>query len=433
MKIQTIGPLDTNFGWVDGELLREDACHTPFRADREVRGAYACVSIDGDRVTVARDPAGINKLFWACSGGRIKIAARPIRLVQQGISFEEIRAVPSGLAATMDAATGTVGQHRLPTPKHDPLPDDTDLSGLASSIATIVRQYLAALAEALPVKNVFVCLSGGLDSTIVALLAREHFANVTAASFDLARSGGKPSEDRQLAERLARDLDIAFLPVTVSEDDLLQQLDLVLTEGIDWRDFNVHAGLINAALAEGIADAVGKEPRLALTGDIMNELLVDYEPEVYGGRTYYQLPKLPKRALQRALVRGMETSHREVGLFEAFGVPVVQPYAVVIPEYLRLPDRLLADPDRKTTLAHLVMRDTLPQYVYGRAKTRAQVGDPHTGRGVLAICADRGIDEAYLAQRFAELHNVTDVKALSRFIRGGRYRSAVPTFDQPAN
>jgi 7-cyano-7-deazaguanine synthase in queuosine biosynthesis len=43
----------------------------------------------------------------------------------------------------------------------------------------------------------FVCLSGGLDSTGIAVLVREHFRNVVAVGFDLQRPDGRMSEDRQ--------------------------------------------------------------------------------------------------------------------------------------------------------------------------------------------------------------------------------------------
>ena len=44
-----------------------------------------------------------------------------------------------------------------------------------------------------------------------------------------------------------------FLDATVSEEELLEHIDPVLIEGIDWRDFNVHAALVNAVLADTIA------------------------------------------------------------------------------------------------------------------------------------------------------------------------------------
>ena len=75
------------------------------------------------------------------------------------------------------------------------------------------------------------CLSGGLDSTGIAVLVREHFRNAVAVSFDLQRPGGRVSEDRRVAERLARDLDLPLLEADATEDQLFELLDTVLTGG----------------------------------------------------------------------------------------------------------------------------------------------------------------------------------------------------------
>jgi hypothetical protein len=54
------------------------------------------------------------------------------------------------------------------------------------------------------------------------------------------------------------------------------------------------------------------------------------------------------------------------------------------------------------------------------------VGSAETGGGVLAACVDRGIDAAWLKRRFAKLHETDDQAALARFMRAGRYRTAIP-------
>jgi asparagine synthetase B (glutamine-hydrolysing) len=272
---------------------------------------------------------------------------------------------------------------------------------------------------------VFVCLSGGLDSTGVAVLARRHFRDVWFASFDLRRPDGSVSADRRTAERLAADMGLPLLAVTPSGDEMLEGLDDTLREGIDWRDFNVHAGLVNLALASGIAAASPGPDTLVLTGDFPNEFLVDYHAEVHGGRTYYALPQLPPTMLQAALVRGLETSHREGGPFQAFGLPVVQVYGPAVDHYLALSAQFLADPQRKERLCRMIFGRAIPEYVYSRPKTRAQIGDSEGDGGVLGACLARGIDAQVLRRRFAGLHGTAE-SALDRFIRGGRYMAAIP-------
>ena len=131
----------------------------------------------------------------------------------------------------------------------------------------------------------------------------------------------------------------------------------------------------------------GREPVLVFTGDLANEFLVDYHPERYKGTTYYELPRLPAVALRASLVRGLDSCHREVGVFGAWGLSVVQPYAVAVDAYLALDSEFLGREERKQELCREIFGDLLPGYVYSRPKVRAQAGSPGLGGGVLAACA----------------------------------------------
>jgi len=169
-----------------------------------------------------------------------------------------------------------------------------------------------------------------------------------------------------MAERLCHDLGIPLLKATVRPERLLDHLDTVLVEGIDWRDFNVHAGLVNAVLAEAVAATKAREP-IVFTGDLANEFLADYHEEKYQGETYYRLPRLSPGALRASLVRGLDTSNREVGVFAAWGLPIVQPYAVAVDAYLDLPNSFLRLPDAKQQLCRSVFGDLVPSFRSGVA------------------------------------------------------------------
>jgi asparagine synthetase B (glutamine-hydrolysing) len=425
--LRIVGDLDASHGWSEGRLFDASRCRPGAPVPNDLRGSFSCVNASPDgRYRIVRDPVGINKLFWSeADGGELLVAARPKRLVDAGCRFESIHAVPAGavvdldLSASCGATSSLTGEIALQGEERQ------SIDALAGDIQSTLDRYCDALATAHAQTRVFVCLSAGLDSSGIAVLAREHFRDVIAVSFDLHRQGNVRSDDRVTAERLARDLGLPLACVTVTDDELLAAMDMVLVEGIDWRDFNVHAALVNAALAKGIA-AIADGPALVLTGDFPNELLVDYHSEAYRGREYYRLPRLAPAALRATLVKGLETSHREGGPFQACGLPVVQPYAVVIDQYLSLPPAFLHLDDRKERLSRMIFGDRIPSYVYARPKTRAQVGGDAVG-GVLATCIDHGIDAAWLRRRFAKLHGVTDVTLLDRFIRAGRYRAAIPS------
>jgi Asparagine synthase len=426
--IRLLGELDPCFGWTGTELISAGALPRDLLGPTPLRGSYASLLLGPSGAQVARDPLGLGKLFWAIHpDGTLLFSARPWRLVEAGCPFGEIRAVPPGALVEIDLEQGDERVHSFPPPQRSLKESSVgpSVERIAARIRATLNQYCAALAGGYPDRRVYVCLSGGLDSTGVAVLARLHFPDVVAVSFDLLRSNGSTSADRRAAERLAADLGIPLLPVTVGESELLDSLDTVLREAIDWRDFNVHAGLVNLALASGIAAAHTATDALILTGDFPNEYLVDYHPEVLGGQTYYALPRLPAATLQSVLVRGLETSHREIGPFQSRDLAVVQIYGPAVEHYLALPASFLADPLRKERLCRLMFGNAIPDYVYSRPKTRAQIGDPEGDGGVLGVCLAHGIDARTLRRRFAELHRTTDSE-LNRFIIGGRYVASVP-------
>jgi hypothetical protein len=425
--IRLLGELDPSFGWTGTELITGEV-PAGVLPNGYLRGPYASLSIRGETARLIRDPLGLGKLFWAFDpDGTLLFSARPWRLVDSDCAFGDIRAVPPGVVMEIDLDGAEERVQPLPIPQR--LSAESDLvrsvEAIAVDIRTTLDRYCTALAASRPNARVFVCLSGGLDSTAVAILARRHFRDVVAVSFDLRRAHGSPSMDRRTAERLATDLGLPLLAVTPSETELLAALDVVLCEGIDWRDFNVHAALVNFALAAGIAATQPTSEALVLTGDFPNEYVVDYHAEELGGQTYYTLPRLAPPALQAVLIRGLESCHRETGPFQAWKLPVVQIYGPAVDHYLALPASFLADPQRKERLCRMVFGDAIPDYVYSRPKTRAQIGDPDGDGGVLGVCLAHGIDAVTLRRRFAELHCATDTE-LKRFILGGRYAASAP-------
>lgn len=427
-SVRLLGRLDPNFAW-DGNRLQGPSDLRPGSdLPLNLRGAAASVEAGpSGRWRLLRDPLGINKLFWVKDAeGAILVAARPYLLVEAGCSFEEIRAIPAG--SVVDLLPGDSSEHSLvPRSWFVPQEEGPEVEALAGWIRARLDRYLSALAAAYPRADAFVCLSGGLDSTGIAAVVREHFPDAVAVSFDLRRPGGGVSEDRRVAERLAGDLDLPLLEADATEAEIFELLDTVLVDGIDWRDFNVHTGLVNAVLARAISAKVRDRPPIVFTGDLANEFLADYEPEQYRGATYYRLPRLSPAALRDSLVRGLDTCHREIGVFAAWELPVVQPYAVAVDEYLMLGDGFLRSEGRKQLLCRSIFGDLVPDYVFSRAKVRAQVGSADTGDGVLAACVDRGFDGNWLRRRFATLHEVMDPVSLNRFVRAGRYSAAVPS------
>ncbi|MEL7371223.1 MAG: asparagine synthase-related protein [Myxococcota bacterium] len=279
---------------------------------------------------------------------------------------------------------------------------------------------MAALRARSPV---FVTLSGGLDSTTVAVHAKACFDEVVGVTFALDSDAEQPGSDLASARAVAKALKMELMVIRPHPDDVVGLLDRVLRFGQDWRDFNVHCGLVNAAVADGLRRALTDADArpLVFTGDTMNELVADYTAVKFGDQEYYKLPRLPLPTLRDFLIRGLDTGDREVGLFASYGIDTIQPYALCADVLGRLPEGLLGSGDAKQTLYKEAFGDRIPAHVYDRPKVRAQVGAANVPGGTLGLLVNRGIDSKALAQRFCELHGLQTTD-LMRWIRAGRYR-----------
>jgi asparagine synthetase B (glutamine-hydrolysing) len=425
----------------DGAVVRgaELSAAAPREAFGRLRGHFALHLADGEGGhLLARDPLGVNKLFFALGAdGEVASANHLADLVRAGHRPERVWSVPSGHVARIWPR-----ERRLVLEKHSTLEfaDDTvaDLEELplhAARIRAGLDATFRALRPVLAGRRVYVTLSGGLDSTTIAALAKIHLADVAGSlagvTFFVRGASSncepEPGTDAHFARRVAEALGLPLELVEVPPDGLLELVDEVLVAGQDFRDFNVHCGLVNAALARAVAersrpaDDAPADPPVVLTGDTMNELMADYTPVQYGAAEYYALPRLGPGRLRRFLVSGLDTGDREVGVFAHRGIDTIQPYALHPELYTALPGAFLEVEGAKQRLGRLVMGELVPSFIYDRPKVRAQVGGSERVGGTLAALVDRGIDAAELERRFCRLTGF-DPRDLKRWIRAGLYR-----------
>lgn len=416
--------LPTPLALADGHLLQ--GVEAEAAARRGAHGHYAVHRVGADgRHEFLRDPLGVHKRFFAC-GADGQVHSSPLwhRLLAAGHAPEAVWSVPPGHRLVLDPADGSLTAETvaaLPIAMEG-APDDE----APARIRTRLEAVFQAMAPALVGRPVYLALSGGLDSSVIALHAARHLPGATAVTFAMGEPGtAEASEDLETAGAVAAALGLPFHTVIEEVDGVLGRMEEALLHGQDFRDFNVHCALVNAALAAGIARhhaaAGGEEVPVVLTGDTMNELTADYRAETYRGQEYYRLPRLPLPEVRRLLVVGLDAGDREVGIFAAHGIETVQPYALCPDAWTSMPPAMLAREDAKQELVRTAYGGELPGLVFDRPKTRAQSGSADNSTGTLAACVDHGWDSAAVRARFAALHGI-DEAALGGFIRGGRYR-----------
>lgn len=392
-----------------------------------LEGHYAFHLRDGDAHVLARDPLGVHKRFFAVDGdGHVDDDRLLARLLERHAP-EDVFSVPSSAVLRVDRAGITLEPR---APLEFALEGDAD--SLVARIGARLDEVFDRLADALSDREVWVTLSGGLDSSTVAALAAERFPKLRAITFRLDDGPLHDDEDLAAARRVAAHLGLPLFEAVVSPEHVLGLLDDALVHGQDWRDFNVHCALVNAALAHALRDA---DAPVVLTGDGANELFADYSPEQLEGRTYYDLPRLDRGRLRRFLVRGLDAGDREVGPFAQHGAEVVQPHLLAADAYACLPDAFVEDRVAKQRLAEKLVGTRLPRFVLERPKVRAQCAREGTPGGTLKLLAEAGIDQSHLRRRFAELLGVSETWA-TELIRAGVYRAprtARPASDRTAS
>jgi asparagine synthetase B (glutamine-hydrolysing) len=418
-----------NFYWVDGRFgpsLGPDGGDALLGALAKIRGQFSLAWVTPqDELVLVRDRLGINKLFFALhESGSAVVANYLIDLVTRGVPFEAIYSVPSGHFLTID-----LQQHRLSLTQYFDSRSQPWENGRGVTARAIREQLglsFSRLAQQFGDRRIYVCLSGGLDSSLVAALAKQYFGEVMAYTYGYTEGNYLESEDAGYARKVAEFLRIPFRFVPASSHDVLGALEDALCYAQDWRDFNVHCAIVNELLARAIAsDAVGHgddKPPLVLTGDLMNEFLADYTPVSYNNQDYYRLPRVSPGEMRTILIRGLDAGDREVGIFNRYGIDVIQPYGLLLEQYLQLPESYLGQDRAKQRLAREIGGDLLPSFVLERTKVRAQIGSSTQLAGVLPVLIRRGYDSAWLRNAFCHLFKVKEETFLNQFIRAGRYR-----------
>lgn len=363
-------------------------------------GQYASYKeIENGLFLAVRDPLGIGKLFYTESvKGEIHFSDKFVNLFKHK---SEIFSVPAGTMVLI----GTDGRREMirslgTTRLTDESLNIDDLerknNQIVKNFRTRVENRLHTLFEKFGELekegwSFFIALSGGLDSTIIASKASKYLHSPIACTLDLGKS-----EDSEKSLKIAAELGLKHIVFSTNEEEILQTLDDAPILCQDYRDFNVHCATLNILLAKNInqiveSDAnINKNKVIVLTGDLMNEFTCDYAGEVIDGVEYYRLPRVNKKDLQEILINGLDTSDREISVFEKYGLKCIQPYAILYDLYQSIPESILNMENSKKVLNSFLVDAKILQHI-PKTKLRAQVGS-RENMGILGLCHKKGID-----------------------------------------
>ncbi|MDC7223963.1 MAG: asparagine synthase-related protein [Spirochaetales bacterium] len=366
-------------------------------------GQFASVcQIDENSYEGVRDPLGIGKLFYCRDEeGTLRFSSRFSDLFGYK---SKIYSLPAGYKVRIDSE----GVHKLASLSAPcPLNEEMDAAALEEDRFSVRRFHndfasrMELVFRGLREKEeegwkIFIALSGGLDSTIIALKSSQYLKSPLACTLDLGKS-----EDSEKALKIADHIGLEHKVFKASREDMLDALKEAPYGCQDFRDFNVHCAALNILLARHIKELADRDDRidsekvLVLTGDLMNEFTCDYAGEVIDGKEYYKLPRVGQKELQNYLIGGLDTSDREVSPFRSYGLHCVQPYAILWDLYASLDESVLLHGDPKKLLNSFMVDDYIARLI-PKVKLRAQVGS-RENMGILGLCHSLGMnDKTYL-------------------------------------
>ncbi len=223
---------------------------------RHLEGMYAFAIVDGDRLVLARDPIGIKPLYWARENGLIYFASELKALAP---FCSNVREFPPGTIHVSDVGTSTFYEVPTTTPVERP----TD-------------EYVKAVRETLEAAVVSHCmsdvglgafLSGGLDSSIIAALAKRHLGELHTFSV-----GVDGSSDLAAARIVADYLGTIHHEYIITTDEVLQCLPEII-HSLESYDQDLVRSAVPCYFTSRLA---AEHTKVILTGEGADELFAGY-------------------------------------------------------------------------------------------------------------------------------------------------------------
>lgn len=290
---------------------------------RKLRGMFAFGLWDNEsrELWLARDPFGIKPLYWSQTGTTIWFASQARALAT--CAPVDASRDPAGLVAFYlwgaipDPFTWWEGVHSLPAGCFLRITPD-DATPAPKAFAEIESAFTASPAAALTqgelkellvdsVRSHYVAdvpvgvfLSAGIDSTVIATLAKEAGCELRTVTLAFDEFKGTPADEAPLAEETARLLGAAHTTLRIGRDEFLGLVD----DFMETMDQPTTDGL-NSYLVSRAAHAVGL--KVALSGLGGDELFGGYDSFSRIPRLVALANKVPGRAALGKIIQAIGT------------------------------------------------------------------------------------------------------------------------------
>jgi asparagine synthase (glutamine-hydrolysing) len=360
-------------GWiVNGEALRETLAFHELSGDSDAEtvlhlyeeqgtnaisnldGEFALAIVEGEKLLLARDRLGICPLYYGFHNGTICFASEAKALINV---VDRVYEFPVGCFLTSERGLYPY-QHYVPEP--------VQLDGAQDSAERLRALLQEAVVSCIPEGvDVGVWLSGGVDSSVIAALARQNVDRLYTFSV-----GADHAPDLEYAEQVARHIGAEYHSRVFGLEEMLGILDKVIYHLESFDALLVRSAIGNYLVAELASNHVS----FVLSGEGGDELFAGYayqkecSSEIELTLSVQEaISSLHNTALQR-VDRSAAAHKTKAGL--PFLDPRVVRYALAIPSRwkIRGPQELEKWPLRQA------MAEILPDEVVWREKIKFWLG-----------------------------------------------------------
>ncbi len=358
------------------------------QAVAQLDGMFAFLIHDGEHFYAGRDPIGIKPLYYGFADSTMMFSSEAKGLVDL---VESIHAFPIG--HYYHSGTGFVPYYQLPDPDESSwISDETEILGrIRQVLGASVRKRLMADVP------VGIFLSGGLDSSIVAALARPHVQELHTFAV-----GMEESADLQAAREVAQYLGTIHHEVVFDAGALRASLHDIIYHLECWDPALIRSAIPNWFVAQLASQtrSDGQYCKVVLTGEGADELFAGYKYM----QSIEDAPRL--QAECRSLLAGLHSLNLQrvdrmtmAHAIEA-RVPFLDTAMIDLALHIHPKLKLHATYQREKGLLRKAFEGYLPDEILYRTKT--EFGQGSTVGDWLHDIAENEVSDAELAAAQAE-------------------------------
>ena len=319
-----------------------------------LEGMYAFAIVDGTRLVLARDPLGIKPLYWARQNGQLWFAS-------------EIKALSSFCSEVDEFPPGTIFVSDVGVHMFYEVPFTVPVERSADHYIREVRSTLGAAVVSHCMSDVGLgaFLSGGLDSSIIAALAKQHLGELHTFAV-----GVEGSRDLAAARVVADHLGTFHHEYVITEAEVLASLPEIV-HSLESFDQDLVRSAVPTYFTARLAS---QHTKVILTGEGADEL--------FAGYTYHRSITDPI-ALHAELRRTVTTLHdinlqradRLTMLHSIEGrVPFLDLRMVELAQRIPVSLKLAGDPAVEKWVLRKAFEDMLPPEIVWRRKEQFDEG-----------------------------------------------------------